>query len=349
VRKLSFFETPFRAPEAEQIAASPHLLNLRELHIGFTDSQIGPRGAAALGGAKALRRLEQLNVDSHAVYDRGAECILQLPRLRTIDLGNNGLTDETPMALAKADRLTLASLNLDTNHLTGRGVALLAGATHLAGVEHLSLHGNPIGYLGVTHLAEALFVGRLRTLRVSDCGLDDRALAALLGVDFPSVTELSLARNSFGEQAAGTLAGSRLLRRVHTLSVASCGIGRSVTGELGRLSLPELGTLHIGMNPLGSGGVQVLFDGPLTSTVRHLDLGATELGDTGAEVVAGSPVMVNVRWLELGENHITDGGAIALAESPFLAGVQSLDLSRNEIGPKGKEALTQRFGGRVRV
>ena len=81
VRDLTFFETPFRAREAEQFFASPHLSNLRSFDIGFTDPQMGPRGAQALVGCRSLGPLERLDISNHAVYDEGATALLNSERL----------------------------------------------------------------------------------------------------------------------------------------------------------------------------------------------------------------------------------------------------------------------------
>jgi uncharacterized protein (TIGR02996 family) len=352
VRQLQFFETPFRAAQAEQLARSPQLGNLRELDIGFTDTEIGPRGAQALANAAALRRLEHLDVHNHAIYDEGAAALLRSKHLATLthlDLGNNGLTDETANILGAVSHLGLVSLELMSNSLTSDGVAVLAGAAHLGALEHLALYDNRIGNAGATHLVTARFAGRLRKLHVANCGLDDQGMAVVFGAALPNLTDLSVTSNVIGERAAWALADNSSLARLAALSVARCGIGRPVAAVLGRVSLPALRTLRAGYNPLGPEGVRPLLAGPLASAVRHLDLEATELGDAGAEVVAGSPVLSSVRWLQLPQNHISDRGAIALAESPHLDEVGSLDLSRNAIGARGKEALTKRFGNRVRL
>ncbi len=352
VRQLTFFETPLRTREAEQLAASPHLGNLRALEIPFTDTQIGPRGAAALAGAKSLRRLERLDIYNHAVYDEGAGALFRSARLATLTslhLGNNGLTDEAALALSEAEHLKLTALDLMSNHLSGTGVAALAGAAHLAGLERLSLYGNPLGHAGAAYLAGAPFARRLRALTLSDCGLGDQAVALVCGTALPALADLHVGWNVVGEQAARALAGNGSLARLETLAVGRGGIGPAVARLLGRASLPGLRTLDVARNPLGPDGVRALLAGPLVGPVRHLELESTELGDEGAKAVAVSPAVANVRWLELRDNRITDRGAIALAESPHLDGVQSLDLSNNRIRAKGRSALTRRFGDRAEV
>jgi Ran GTPase-activating protein (RanGAP) involved in mRNA processing and transport len=351
VRKLTFFETPFWTAEAQHLAASPYLGNLRELEIGFTDTQIGPDGAVALGRAKSIRQLQKLDVHNHAIYDDGAEALLYSERLATltdIHLGNNGLTDDTLVALSHAYNLKLKSLDLMRNHLSGLGLAALDG-THLAGLEFLSVQGNVIGHDGAVNLARMPFVASLRDLRVADCGMDDKALAVLLGAAWSQLTELSLTMNRFGSRAVKALTANRSLARLEVLRAARCEIGPTTARGLGRASLPGLHTLWLGANPLGEQGLRALLSGPLVRTVQTLHLDDARLGDNGAEALARSPTVANVRTLWLSKNRITDRGAAALVESPHLANVQSLYMPDNELGKKGREALVKRFGKRVNV
>lgn len=352
VRKLTFFETPFRATEAEAFARSPYLGNLREFEIPFTDTQIGPRGALALANAPTLIRLEHLDLYNHGIGNAGAIALIQAPHLRTLKkfrLGDNDLTDETLVALAHADQLALTSLDLASNPVTGEGVAALGKATHLAGLTHLFLFDSQIGPHEATTFVEARFAPTLQTLHVVRCHFEDQDLATLFGGDFPNLRVFWAGSNFLGERAARALAGNNRLIHLEKLMIDWCGINAKTAKLLATVSLPALRSLEIAYNPLRSTGVRRLLAGPLVRALTRLDLERTELGDVGAKEVARSLNVANVRWLQLGANQITDPGAIALAESPHLEEVQLLDLTENDIGSKGQTALTERFGDRVRI
>jgi uncharacterized protein (TIGR02996 family) len=349
VRRLTFFETPFRAREAEQLFASVHLGNLRSFAIPYTDTQMGPRGAFALADSPSLTALEHLDLFNHAIFDEGAAALLRakaLVPLRELRLGNNGLTDATAFALARASRLDrLASLDLDRNHLTARGVEALCRADHLSGLERLALANNPIGGAGVGALLGADFAGQLRILRLWDCGLDDTDLAALFRSDrLLRLTELNASRNAFGNRSADALGSSGAFRELKTLSLSACGLTPSVAGNLGRAFLPSLCRLTLSGNPLGSEGVRRLLGGALVDPVAWLDLDRTELGDEGAEALAETRGLPNLRLLWLSGNGLTDRGARALADSRSLAGVRSVSLRGNAITDAGKAVLQERFG-----
>jgi uncharacterized protein (TIGR02996 family) len=351
VRRLEFFETPFRSPEAECLAASPYLENLRKLHIGFTDTQIGPRGAMALAGAKTLRQLEHLDLHNHAVYDEGAAALLRSPRLATLTqlhLGNNGLTDQAALDLAAADHLSLRSLNLMWNHLTPRGVAALAGAGHLASLEYLCLGWNAVNHAGAVALVEGKSVAHLHELMLWECGLDDAAVSVVFEGAPRSLIDLNVSRNVVDEGAARALAGNRSLKKLESLSAVRCQMEEQAAALLGQAMLPKLRILDASNNPLGPDGVRALLTGPLVGPIRHLDLETVGLGDLGAEVVAGSPTVAKIAWLELPENQICDRGALALAESAHLEAVLALNLRGNPLGKKARAALKRRFGERVK-
>jgi uncharacterized protein (TIGR02996 family) len=351
VRDLTFFETPFRAREAEQFFASPFLGKLRSFEIGFTDTQMGPRGARALAECASLGALERLDVHNHAIYDEGAAALLRgerLATLRHLELGNNGLTDDTAEALAEAahlDRLTY--LSLTGNYLSGWGVRRLGQAEHLAGLGHLDLVDNPIDSPGLAALLAAPFAARLTVLRLGLCGLDDEGLASLLGSkSFPSLAELDLWDN-LGEQALQALARNDTFTRLRSLDLGSCQLTPPLAGLLGQVrTLLGLRDLNLRKNPLGPEGVRRLLVGPLVRGLVKLDLGGCELGDEGAAVLAAASLPA-LRILWLADNSIGDAGAQALAATRAWPQIRSLYLRDNPLGKAGKRVLKDRFGDAV--
>lgn len=351
IRKLTFYNTSLRTVEAEQLASSPYLGNLRELDLGDINTTIGPRGAYAIARAKSLKQLRKLDIGNHAISDDGARQLIHakcLATLTDISMWNNDLTDSTLFSLSQASHLKLTSLDLMDNFLSGSGLAALDGK-HLSSLEYLSVSANSIGHDGAVNLARIPFAENLRNLFAGECAMDDKALAVLLSAEWPQLTELNLWDNGFGSHAAKALAANRSPTKLEELSLARCEIGPTAARALGRASLPVLQSLDADNTTLGPKGIRALLAGPLVSTLRTLHLDEAELGDDGAVALAKSPAVANLRWLRLSENHITNRGAVALAESPYLEAVQSLDLSANKIKKKGREALVKRFGKRVDV
>ena len=72
-------------------------------------------------------------------------------------------------------------------------------------------------------------------------------------------------------------------------------------------------------------------------------------GDEGAQAFAASERLGGLRVLSLALNSLGDEGALALAASPTLADLTGLELRGNRLGKQAQEALTARFGSRVRL
>jgi uncharacterized protein (TIGR02996 family) len=344
VRELVFFETPFRAKEAEALAGSPYLGNLKSLEIPYTDTRIGPRGARALAQAQTLTALECLDLGNHAIYDEGATALLRAGRFATLhelDLGNNGLTNVVADALAAADHLTqLRRLDLMRNYLSALGVELLVlQARHLAALEHLNLSGSNLADRGARLLAQGF--PRLRSLHLSNCSIGDAGCAAVLAM--PALKRLSLSDNRPQSSAFAALAGAG--SPLEELSLMRCGVGAVEVGALGKVaSLPALRSLDLDGNELMAEGMRRFLEGPLVCGVERLSVEKCRLGNEGAEALASCPGLATLRILHLGDNEISDRGALALVRSPHLSGLRSVWLRDNPLKEKTKEAICERYG-----
>jgi uncharacterized protein (TIGR02996 family) len=350
VERLSFFETPFRRAEAEAFFRCEYLHLLREFDIAFTDTQMGPHGAAALAACPSLVALEDLNLHNHAIFDWGALDIIdeeQFGTLRTIDFDNNGLTDEFADALAESDHIAnLRALKLGSNHLTEVGVGHLCGAKLLSGLEQCELSRNPIGASAGAMLAAATFAGALRLLRLWECDLDEEGTARLLAGPFGRLEELNLNHNVLGRESARALAANPALGSLTSLHIANCGLTHApaaVAALAAVRSLPKLESLDLGHQPLPPHAIRALIDGRLLRPVERLDLEKTEMTDTGLRAIAAAD-LPNLKTLHVQENRITDAGARALVKSKSLTGLESVWLQDNGLTAKGEAMVKERFG-----
>lgn len=104
-------------------AANPHL-DLR--HCG-----IEPAGAAALGESPALRTIDWLDLSENYLGDAGAAALASsshLAHVRTLGLSRNQIGDAGAAALLAANLPRLESLDLGNNRLTARGVEAVKAA-----------------------------------------------------------------------------------------------------------------------------------------------------------------------------------------------------------------------------
>ena len=354
VERLSFFETPFRTAEAEAFFPCEHLHKLKVLDVAYTDHQIGPDGAESLALCPSLVSLEDLNLNSNAIHDTGAAEILGQRKFRTlreIDFGNNGLSSavaEDFVVNRHLDQLRI--LDLSWNHMTATGVNVLCGVPHLARLERLELHNNPLGLAVAVGLTLATFAGSLTKLGLYGCELGDEGLAELFAGRFPKLTDLGVGSNTLGEAAVAALAANDGLAAVESLHLSACGLTAAVASGLARVrTLPALGYLNVGHQPMSAPALTALLSGPLLQSVERLHIERAEVDDAGARAIAAAD-LPNLRTLYLGNNHITDAGARALVESKGLAGLTYLTLADNPLTETGVAVVKERFGdGRCRV
>jgi len=154
---------------AAALAASPLLAQLEVLELWGTG--VGPEGAAALFAAPSLGRLRHLALAATAyranpIGPRGAAALAgaRLDRLHTLELGGAAIEDAGLAALAAAPWLaSVEVLDLEENHLTDHGLRALARSPGAAGLTQLSIGRNQAS---AATLAELEQLPRLTRLRV---------------------------------------------------------------------------------------------------------------------------------------------------------------------------------------
>jgi uncharacterized protein (TIGR02996 family) len=166
---------------AAALVASPHLGRLERLTLrgGPLDAE-GARQLAR-GGLPALRRLGLFGTK---IGNAGARALAEAPHLAALthlDLWANEVGEEGAIALAESPHLrNLRVLHLGLNwHITDAGIAALAAAPALAGLESLDLCHAALGPAGARALVASPHLGRLTYLRLALGGLPDESRRAL--------------------------------------------------------------------------------------------------------------------------------------------------------------------------
>jgi len=127
--------------------------------------------------------------------------------------------------------------------------------------------------------------------------------------------------------------------------------------------LANLATVDLSHSQVGDAGAAQLATSPFLGRLSRLCLQSCEITDSGAEALALSPNLELLTELDLSStlsveaglepgptaNRISTSGAQALAQSPYLQNLRSLNLRGNSIGETGRQALLERFAGRVQL
>jgi Ran GTPase-activating protein (RanGAP) involved in mRNA processing and transport len=193
--------------------------------------------AAAFVAAQAFPRLRRLDLSRNLLDEQGARALateVAFPALTHLDLSG---TADYPYsytghvqpigdagAAAWASSPNAAQLQRLTLSSTGLGVEGVGAVMNL-NVEHLDLDRNPLGSWP-TMLRDAPAWRTLRTLNLTECGLDDEAMESLASTAAaPHLHGISLEYNSIGTAGVTALAGWSVLPRLWKLDLADNVIG----------------------------------------------------------------------------------------------------------------------------
>jgi uncharacterized protein (TIGR02996 family) len=191
----------------QALASSPHLAGLHTLRIAKGNLSAGLTALARSTGLPRLRRLELpengINLESlHALAGWP-----QAARLTTLELTWSWLGAAAVAVLLHSPHLTgLVHLLLAWNSLRDAGAQALAGSAHLAGLRRLVLDHNHIGPEGVGSLVSSPHLQGLQTLRLYDNPIRDEG-ALLLGewAARGELRSLTLCRRGLSEGAIARL------------------------------------------------------------------------------------------------------------------------------------------------
>ena len=147
--------------------------------------------------------------------------------LRWMQLGGAGVAELTRSPVLPR----LRRLDLSVNAVGLAGATALA-ATPFAGLDGLTLAGNPVGQAGLASLLGSAWAGGLRELGLAGCGLGDAA-AGLIAASpqLRGLRRLDLGLNPLTDAAVGALTASPHLDRwleleVRGTAVTGCGMIR---------------------------------------------------------------------------------------------------------------------------
>jgi uncharacterized protein (TIGR02996 family) len=187
------------------------------------------------------------------------------------------------------------------------------------GVKGVLLQGGEI-----KRIVNSSAAARITSLDLSDCEVENAGARSIGGSQqLHRLASLRLNYSRIGDPGAEALAGSQALERLTVLSLFASGVMASGTQALATSTrLPSLSTL---------------------------DLGGNVLDQHGARAIGGCGALASLRTLLLSGCQIGDRGAWSLVHAPALEKLQLLDLTDNGIGADAKEALSERFGNRVRL
>lgn len=277
---LTLEGNPIKDEGAQALSSRADRLNaLKRLKLGQT--QLGALACEALSALNAPA-LAHLDLSENLLTDECTPKLLKanyVPRLRALLISKAQLTQTSAAALASSPLLSLAALDLSENQLDAVSCQRLISSAALQNIEALSLANNEVGpsctMAIVARAAEPHALTKLVSLDLSQTGLDDEALSALLASALsPQLISLKLAWNPL-ERSAQALSKAKLTA-LTTLSLEGVSLKGQETQELARLlssaAFMQLEDLNLGWSGLDDASLAQLARWPQLKALESLSL-----------------------------------------------------------------------------
>ena len=278
------------------LLASPHLGNLRGLHVADPDCQVYAGHALAAARLPQLEFLALRGDWQGELGDAGVAALAhaQLPALRDLALLNLSCGEPAARALASSPTLTqLHGLDFgwgsyNPNRIGPGGAVALAESANFAQLRRLILDFNGIGDDGLAALASSPHLGAMQYLSLKSASITDAGLRAFT--------------------AGRAMPALELLELTFNRDITHAGVEALVDSP----RLATLTSLWLRQTSIGPDGARALARSPHAASLRSLNLLECKLGDEGARALLDSPYLDGLTELQLSGNKLSDDMRSAL-------------------------------------
>lgn len=276
-------------------ALARHPVFSKVCRLNLRACEIGPKGVAALARSPLARSVRELVLDENPLHSGGAEALTvgKWPELHTLSLESTDVGPESMKALQSATGIgPLLDLNLRGNDVGAAAAIAVSRAKWSRGLVRLNLARCKCAAGAV--LGSAAQLRSLQQLDLTDNPLNPAGVEALMGGEWPELTDLNLSGTSAGDAGARALARSGVLGRLVSLSLARCGL----TAEgFAALLVPKversLVQLSLARNTPGDEGAGLLLPASLPA-LRFLSIDGLGLSVESMRRLAGSPLVARL-------------------------------------------------------
>jgi uncharacterized protein (TIGR02996 family) len=172
---------PLTSDHVRSLANNPCFAGLKILHIGL--SNFDDRMAEELAASPHLRNLRRLDFQNNRLGARGMSALARSSVLGTVtnlELYSGDFSDAGTIALADSEHArNLRRLSLVSTGLGLEGLRAVANSLHLAQLRSLNVESARFGDEGARALCDSPYLQKIKELRVNDCDIGDRLAAAL--------------------------------------------------------------------------------------------------------------------------------------------------------------------------
>lgn len=262
-----------------------------------------------------------------------AQNIPNMPRLKKLGVGNNGITNDDFAALGMGARnSSLISIVADSNLIFCPGLANFSLSMPYMSLETLDLSYNSFTYLCMDSLGYGLTQSRVKTLRMAGCGLGGDEMT-ILSPYFPK-TPLEMFDGS--DNQIDDPGGCSVFVNLPGSLIGSLNLGDNMIGDAtlvcaaANLSNTFLKILHIPNNSFSLEAFIELVKSFIGTAIEYIDVSRNSLEDGLATALAEA---INngtkLRGVDVSNCGITDLGGVALMDSLVNSVIAVLNLSDN--------------------
>jgi Ran GTPase-activating protein (RanGAP) involved in mRNA processing and transport len=230
----------------------------------------------------------------------------------------------------------LETVNFSGAALTAKAFEVAPSATRLRDVD---LHNSLIGDAGAAALAKAPQFSKVGVLRLRACEIGAKGIAAMEHSPLAAgIRELDIADNPLRSSGIEEFSRGRW-PELHTLSLASCGIGADTVKSLQTADgLGKLIELDLSGNEVGAAGAIAASRAKWSGQLVRLNLARCRCA-AGA-VLANSDRFKHLQYLDLTDNPLNTPGIEALMASEWPE-LTDLRLSATLAGDEGVKILAR--------
>ncbi len=288
------------------------------VRLNLNTCKIGDQGLKAT--VSKLKSLESLRLENNQITDGGMSIFeVEESPIKLLVLLNNKVTDQGVSFLSHKFLPKLRTLDLGINQLSDDGATFLA--QNLKKLERLSLSSNKIGDEGTTSIG-----GNLKSLTSLDLARNRVGSKGAKAIGkLKELRYLDLGGNQVGDEGAEFLL--QKTRNLKALLLWGNQIGDVGAGHIANRQI-DLESLDLSGNQITSDGATEIAKN--LESLQSLKLDRNQIGNEGAASIAEH--LTELRNLSLEENQIDDEGINALAnpQSNFST-LFYLNLARNDI------------------
>jgi hypothetical protein len=236
--------------------------------------------------------------------------------------------------LNEAESDSFRSVSIRDQRITAKAVTAIMTSPSTAGLNTLTLSGNPLGDEGLQVLAESPRLNQIEYLLLQDVDATPQGIALLAASPYLRPKSLALGWQSVGDEGASALAKAS---GIQDLRLESAEIGEA--GAVALLEKGQAGSINLIGNPIHLESL-----GSISPQIQGLNLECKSLNDADILALSRAPA-TGLKSLQIKRASVSDVGLAAIQKAPWFHQLESLSISGQSSSKSARQELIDAFQG----